>query len=116
MSFRAAKTARNPEVEGVEPNIHQYYVYLLSNARHTVVYTGVTNSLEKRVWQHKTKAIEGFTKRYNCDQLVYLEIFQDVKQAIAREKQIKGWSRDKKDALIATRNPEWNDLAADWYA
>ncbi len=99
----------------MRPNIHQYFVYPLANARRTVLYTGVTNSLEKRIWQHKTKAIPGFTKRYNCDQLVYFEIFQDVKQAVGREKQIKGWSREKKDALIATTNPEWEDLAADWY-
>ena len=100
----------------MKPNIHQYYVYMMTNGvRQTVLYTGVTNSLERRVWEHKTKAMPGFTKDYNCDRLVYFEIFQDIKQAIAREKQIKSWSRAKKEALIGTMNPEWKDLAAEWY-
>ena len=88
---------------------------MLTNSRRTVLYTGVTNSLEKRVWQHKNRAIPGFTKRYNCDYLIYYEIFQDIKQAIAREKQIKSWNRAKKETLIATTNPEWFDLASEWY-
>jgi putative endonuclease len=100
----------------MKPNIHQYYVYILTNRWKNVLYTGVTNSLERRVWQHKNGAIPGFTKKYNCDRLVYLEIFQNINQAIAREKQIKGWTRARKDALIATTNPDWNDLAADWYS
>jgi Predicted endonuclease containing a URI domain len=95
---------------------HQYYVYMLSNRWHNVLYIGVTNSLESRVWQHKTKAIPGFTKKYNCDQLVYFELYERIEQAIAREKQLKGWVRAKKDALIARMNPEWRDLAADWEA
>jgi len=89
---------------------------MMTNAWKNVLYTGVTNSLETRVWQHKNKAIPGFTKKYNCDRLVYYEINEDINQSIAREKQIKAWSRAKKDALIATMNPEWNDLAADWYS
>ncbi len=93
---------------------HQYYVYMLSNRWHNVLYTGVTNSLETRVWQHKAKEISGFTKKYNCDQLVYFEIFERIEQAIAREKQLKGWTRVKKNALIATMNPAWSDLAAEW--
>ena len=96
-------------------NVHQYYVYMLTNLWENVLYTGVTNSLERRIWQHKHKAIPGFTKRYNCDRLVYFEIYEDVNQAIAREKQIKGWSRAKKDELIASMNSGWKDLAADWY-
>ena len=96
-------------------NVHQYFVYMLTNRWKNVLYTGVTNSLERRVWQHKHGAIPGFTKKYNCDRLVYIEIYDRIEQAIAREKQIKGWTRAKKDALIATQNPEWNDLAADWY-
>ena len=82
----------------------QYFVYMMSNRWRNVLYTGVTNSLEKRVWQHKTKAIPGFTKKYNCDRLV------------SREKQVKAWSRKKKDVLIALLNPDCNDLAEDWYS
>ena len=93
----------------------QYFVYMLTNRWRNVLYTGVTNSLEKRVWQHKNKAVPGFTKKYNCDRLVYFESYGEIEQAIAREKQIKAWSRAKKDALIATLNPDWNDLASDWY-
>ncbi|MCU1348660.1 MAG: Excinuclease subunit domain protein [Acidobacteria bacterium] len=92
----------------------QYYVYLLTNQNRTVLYTGVTNSLEKRIWQHKHKVIEGFTKKYNCELLVYFEMYDRIEQAIAREKQLKGWTRAKKNALIAQMNPEWNDLAAAW--
>src|ERR1700680_2268276 len=96
-------------------NVHQYYVYILTNKWKTVLYTGLTNSLETRVWQHKTRAIAGFSKRYNCELLVYFEIYEQIKQAIAREKQIKAWSRLKKERLIGTMNPDWTDLAADWY-
>ena len=92
-----------------------YFVYMMTNRWHTVLYTGITNSLQSRTWQHKTHAVPGFTKKYNCDRLVYFELYNEVDQAIAREKQIKGWSRAKKDALIATKNPTWEDLARDWY-
>jgi len=87
----------------------------MTNRWKNVLYTGVTNSLEKRVWQHKNKTIPGFTKTYNCDRLVHFEQYDEIDQAIAREKQIKGWSRAKKDALITAGNPEWNDFAATWY-
>ena len=93
----------------------QYFVYMMTNRWRNVLYTGITNSLQKRVWQHKNHAVPGFTARYNCDRLVHFETYDEVVQAIAREKQIKGWSRAKKDALVASTNPEWNDLAADWY-
>ncbi|HEX8616417.1 MAG TPA: GIY-YIG nuclease family protein [Thermoanaerobaculia bacterium] len=93
----------------------QYYVYMVTNAWNNVLYTGVTNSLERRVWQHKQKLIRGFTNQYNCDRLVYYEIFDEIEQAISREKQLKRWSRPKKDRLIATMNPAWTDLAAAWY-
>jgi putative endonuclease len=92
----------------------QYYVYMVSNQGRNVVYIGVTNSLERRMWEHKTKAIPGFTKKYNCDQLVYFEICEHIDAAIAREKQLKGWIRAKKDALIAKMNPELRDLSAEW--
>jgi putative endonuclease len=93
----------------------RYYVYLLSNKRKTVLYTGMCNDLVRRAWEHKTGAVPGFTKKYNCDRLVHFEEFDEVTDTIVREKQIKGWTRAKKDALIAVRNPEWRDLAADWY-
>jgi putative endonuclease len=93
----------------------QYFVYMMTNRWRTVLYTGMTNSLETRVWQHKNKAVPGFTKRYNCDRLVYYEEYSEVDQAISREKQLKRWSRMKKNVLVAKINPEWRDLAADWY-
>jgi putative endonuclease len=95
---------------------HQYYTYMLTNRWHNVLYIGVTKSLEVRVWQHKAKLLSGFTKDYNCDQLVYFEIYERIEQAIAREKQLKGWRRAKKDALIARTNPELKDLSAEWEA
>jgi putative endonuclease len=93
----------------------QYFVYFMTNRWHNVLYTGVTSSLERRVWEHKHNEVPGFTKDYNCDRLVYFEDYDEVDQAIAREKQIKRWTRAKKDALVAKMNPGWNDLAADWY-
>ncbi|HEX6176945.1 MAG TPA: GIY-YIG nuclease family protein, partial [Thermoanaerobaculia bacterium] len=75
----------------------------------------MTGDLGTRIWQHKNKTFEGFTKKYNCDRLIYFEEFSEIDQAIAREKQIKGWVRAKKNALVDSINPEWNDLAADWF-
>ncbi|MBI5035084.1 MAG: GIY-YIG nuclease family protein [Chloroflexi bacterium] len=90
-----------------------YYVYILTNKSRTF-YTGVTNNLERRVSEHKQKLIEGFTKRYNITLLVYYEVFSDIREAIAREKQVKDWRREKKIALIESMNPEWKDLSAEW--
>jgi len=87
-----------------------YYVYIMTNKAHTVLYTGVTNDLKRRVYEHKEKLVEGFTKKYNINKLVYFEIFQDAYGAIAREKQIKGGSRRKKCGLIESLNPTWEDL------
>ena len=87
-----------------------YYVYIMTNKHNTVLYTGVTNNLRRRVWQHKEKLIEGFTKRYNVTKLVYCEMFDDVGTAIAREKQIKAGSRQKKVDLVNSINGEWRDL------
>jgi putative endonuclease len=98
-----------------KPNVHQYAIYMMTNKNKTVLYTGLSNSLERRVWQHKKGAVPGFTKKYNCNRLVYYEIYEQIDQTIAREKQIKGWTRAKKEALISTMNPEWSDLAEDWY-
>ena len=91
-----------------------YYVYILTNKHNTTVYTGVTNNLERRLYEHKSKLVDGFTKRYNLDKLVYFDTTTDVQSAIAREKEIKGWTRAKKNNLINSINPEWKDLSADW--
>jgi putative endonuclease len=94
--------------------MRSYYVYIMTSYSGTL-YTGMTNDLERRVWEHKQKLVEGFTKRYNVNRLVYFEETPDVEAAIAREKQIKGWVRRKKIELIESVNPEWRDLSADWY-
>ena len=86
------------------------YVYLLANKHNNVLYTGVTNDLIRRVYEHKNKMVAGFTKKYNVDRLVYYEVCSEIIVAIEREKQIKGWSRKKKHALIHALNPQWNDL------
>lgn len=87
-----------------------YYVYILTNFTHTVLYTGVSNDLIRRVYEHKDKCIKGFTQKYNVDQLVYYEVFEDPRNAIEREKQMKAGSRAKKLALINRMNPEFKDL------
>ena len=91
-----------------------YYVYFMSNES-KMLYAGVTGNLQHRVAQHKKKLIHGFTAQYNLFKLVYSEEFSDVREAIAREKQVKGWLRSRKVALVESENPTWNDLAADWY-
>jgi putative endonuclease len=92
-----------------------YYTYMVTNRWKTVLYTGITSDLNVRVWQHKNKAVPGFTQKYNCDRLVWFAEFTEVNDAIAAEKRIKGWTRAKKNALVDEMNPEWKDLAADWY-
>ncbi len=92
----------------------QYYVYLMASFKQTL-YVGVTNDLARRVHQHKTKADpDSFTARYNIDRLVYFETFGDVRDAIAREKEIKAWRRSKKVALIESQNPTWKELTFNW--
>jgi putative endonuclease len=93
----------------------RYYTYILTNKCRTVLYTGVTNGLKVRVWQHKNKTLPGFTNRYNLNRLLYFEMFSEIRNAIAREKQIKGWSRAKKVALVISENPGWNDLSDGWF-
>jgi putative endonuclease len=92
----------------------QYYVYPLAG-KSAVLYTGVTDNLERRMSEHKRKLIPGFTSKYNLDRLVYYETYSHVREAIAREKRIKGWLRAKKVALIESTNPDWKDLSEDWY-
>jgi putative endonuclease len=91
-----------------------YSVYIMSNKAHRL-YTGITSNLPQRVLQHKHHTLGGFTAQYHFDRLVYFEHFRLVHNAIAREKQIKGWLRAKKLALIAASNPWWHDLSAEWY-
>ena len=95
--------------------MHRYWVYIVSNKYMSSIYIGVTNDIERRIWEHKYGNIKGFTCRYKCSHLMYYEEFADVNQAIAREKQLKGWKRDKKIELIVSLNPERQDLAADWF-
>ena len=90
------------------------YVYFLTNKNRTVIYIGVTSAIGKRVYQHKIKFYKGFTARYNCDILVFFEVYTDIKLAIAREKQLKSGNRKRKEQLINSINPDWNDLSEGW--
>jgi len=93
--------------------VNEYYVYILAS-RSRRLYVGLTSDLERRVAQHKTKAIPGFTSRYNIDRLVWFECTSDAHTATERERQLKNWRREKKVRLIEAENAEWEDLAADW--
>jgi len=93
--------------------MRQYYVYIMTNRSRTL-YTGVTNNLYRRVYEHKNKLIGGFTRKYNITKLVWYEVTSEITSAIARENQIKGWLRKKKIALIESMNPEWKDLSEEW--
>jgi putative endonuclease len=92
-----------------------YYVYIMQSASRRALYIGMTSNLHKRVWQHKNHVFGGFCDDYNCTRLVYWQSFDDVANAIDREKQLKRWRREKKMWLIERKNPDWTDLAADWY-
>ncbi|MBI2335268.1 MAG: GIY-YIG nuclease family protein [Deltaproteobacteria bacterium] len=94
---------------------HNYYVYIMTNINHSVLYTGVTNDITRRIYEHKNKTIpSSFTAKYNLTKLVYLEYFGDINEAISREKQIKGKSREKKILLIEVKNRGWQDLCEQW--
>jgi putative endonuclease len=88
----------------------QYFVYIMTNKWNKVIYTGVTNDLQRRVLEHKSKTLKGFTKRYNVNKLVHFEVSEDVESAILREKQIKGGSRKDKIELVNSTNSDWHDL------
>ena len=92
-----------------------YYVYMMMSSSRRALYTGITSRPRDRVWEHKTGTFEGFSKHYHTTRLVYFECYGDVRSAIAREKQIKRWRREKKLALIESMNPQYRDLAADWF-
>ena len=91
-----------------------YYVYILSNWDDSVLYIGITNDLARRLYEHKNHLADGFTSKYNVNKLVYFEHSNDVRHAIEREKQLKGWTRAKKNMLIQKMNPFWKDLSLDW--
>ena len=95
--------------------MNEYYVYIITNKRNTVLYVGVTNDLKRRMYEHKNKLIEGFSKKYNLSKLVYFEQTNDIYTAINREKQLKKWRREKKEWLINQMNPQWDDLSKDWF-
>jgi len=96
--------------EAISMEEKQYYVYIMTNKTNRVLYTGITNDLKRRVYEHKAKLIEGFTKKYNVNRLIYYEASREVEGAISREKQIKGGSRLKKIRLVETMKPKWKDL------
>jgi putative endonuclease len=89
----------------------QYYVYILTNKSNNVLYIGVTNDLVRRIYEHKNKVVNGFTKKYNLNKLIYFETTTDVRSALEREKQLKNWHRDWKINLISEFNPKWEDLS-----
>ncbi|HUU11686.1 MAG TPA: GIY-YIG nuclease family protein [Phycisphaerae bacterium] len=95
--------------------MREYYVYILAN-RSGTLYTGVTNDLARRMYEHKKRLSRGFTSRYRIDRLVYFESTPDVRAAISREKELKGWLRAKKVALIESVNRDWKDLSAGWFS
>ena len=94
--------------------MNKYWIYIMTNSHHNVLYIGVTNNLYRRVLEHKRHKVKGFTERYNCDLLVYYAEFNQIDEAIAREKQLKNWQRAWKDTLVCQFNPDWCDLADDW--
>ena len=96
-------------------HVADYYVYIMTN-RSKTLYVGVTNNLERRVHEHKQKVIPGFASRYNLTRLAYYETTSAIESALSREKQLKGWLRRKKIALVESMNPQWKDLSSDWLA
>jgi len=93
---------------------HDYWVYILTNKRGTTLYIGITNAITRRLSQHRSGEMDGFTKRYRLDRLIWIERFRDVRDAIACEKKLKGWRRSRKIALIEQTNPRWLDSSDDW--
>ena len=111
--MRLLRYARNDEMGRFQMQDRQSFIYILTNKYNKVLYTGVTSDLKKRIWEHREKLVDGFTKRYNVTKLVYYEVFADIRDAIVREKQIKAGSRQKKIDLIIGMNPDWRDLYED---
>ena len=94
--------------------MNDYFVYILTNDHGNVMYVGVTNDLSRRLYEHRHELTDGFTKRYDVHKLVYFELTSSIEAAISREKQLKGWTRARKNALVETLNPSWRDLSEDW--
>ena len=94
--------------------MNSYYVYILTNKTNSVIYIGITNNLLRRLYEHKNKLLEGFTKKYNANKLVYFEQTSDINEAIKREKTLKKWNREWKIDLIKKQNPEFKDLSSEW--
>lgn len=92
--------------------LKKYWIYIATNQRNTVLYTGITNNIARRIYEHKNKIVRGFTSKYNIDKLIYIEEYSNPEEAIAREKQIKAGSRKHKNQLIEKLNPQWSDLSA----
>ena len=106
---------KDPEIGTPErKNMQQYYTYIMTNSKNKVMYIGVTNNIQRRIYEHKNKTADGFTKKYNVNKLVFYETANDARIAIEREKELKGWKREKKNALVESMNPEWKDLSLDW--
>lgn len=103
------KAPSNAKAESLAKRRTMYYVYILTNKTDAVMYIGVTNDLRRRLYEHKNEQIEGFTKKYHVHKLVYFEEYSDVYDAISREKQLKRWVRAKKNRLVETKNPNWDD-------
>ena len=93
---------------------HKYFVYIVTNWNNKVIYIGVTNNIVRRTYEHRNKLIEGFTKKYNLNKLVYFEEYSDIKLAISREKELKKWRREKKNKLVERMNKDWEDLSRDF--
>ena len=113
--FYTSQSLRGSCSAGARSNLlckkSNFYVYMMTNPFRTVLYTGITNDISRRVQEHQEKIVESFTKRYNCVKLVFVEVHEDAYSAISREKQIKAGSRNKKIALIMKENPSWRDLS-----
>jgi putative endonuclease len=110
VSSRAAQTAWDLTI-----GMKTFYVYMMTNRSRVVLYVGITNSLERRTWYHRSGNAKSFTKTYQVDRLVYYERFNDARSAITREKEIKGWRREKKNELVRAFNPKWKDLGRDLF-
>ncbi len=94
--------------------MNRYFIYFMISNNRSALYIGVTNNIQRRIFEHKQHAIDGYTKKYNCVNLVYFEETSSIEDAIAREKQLKKWGRNKKNALVESMNPNWVDLSLDW--
>ena len=101
---------RHPERSEGSIFMKQYFVYMLTNKTNSVLYIGITNDIIRRMYEHKNKLVPGFTAKYNLNKLVYYEIFDNSKAAIIREKELKGWKREKKNDLVESKNLEWNEI------